>query len=387
MTGTDDSNWSVPNTEVMQAAQRFIEEDRQGVLATIVRVEGSAYRRPGAKMIIPESGDGIGHITAGCLEDEVQRIAAEVTSAGQPRLETYDLMEDDDDVWGLGVGCNGVIDVLLEPLEESYRPAVEAFDSGGRLGVLTVLPGGPAPEGARAYYDPTAGALSADEGFPEAAATALEEAAASLAEQGRAETLTVDTDAGEIRVFVDGIAAPPELVVFGSGHDLGPIVEFGARNDFRVIVVGFRGADNLDEQFPDAAETYTTTAARLRDDLPLSFGERTYAVLASHNFIDDRLALSELLDTEVPYVGLMGPHERFEEMLAEFSEEGTEFDSNQLDRVYTPIGLNLGGGEPYKIATSILAEVLAVHNDRDPGHLREREGHIHDRVGADVPTQ
>ena len=204
MTGTNDSNWSVPNTEVMQAAQRFIEEDRQGVLATIVRVEGSAYRRPGAKMIIPESGDGIGHITAGCLEDEVQRIAAEVTSAGQPRLETYDLMEDDDDVWGLGVGCNGVIDVLLEPLEESYRPAVEAFDSGGRLGVLTVLPGGPAPEGARAYYDPTAGALSADEGFPEAAATALEEAAASLAEQGRAETLTVDTDAGEIRVFVDG---------------------------------------------------------------------------------------------------------------------------------------------------------------------------------------
>ena len=88
MTGTNDSNWSVPNTEVMQAAQRFIEEDRQGVLATIVRVEGSAYRRPGAKMIIPESGDGIGHITAGCLEDEVQRIAAEVTSAGQPRLET-----------------------------------------------------------------------------------------------------------------------------------------------------------------------------------------------------------------------------------------------------------------------------------------------------------
>jgi xanthine dehydrogenase accessory factor len=371
----------------MQAARRFIEEDRRGVLATIVGVEGSAYRRPGAKMIIPESGDGIGHITAGCLEDEVQRIAAEVIEAGTPRLETYDLMEDDEDVWGLGVGCNGVIDILLEPLEESYRPAVEAFDDGGRIGVLTVLPGGPAPEGARAYYDLDTDALSADDGFSEEAAIALQDAATSLAEQGRAETLTVETDAGEVRVFVDGIAAPPELVVFGSGHDVGPIAELGARNDFRVTVVGFRGADDLDEKFPDAAETHTATAARLREDLPLSFDDRTYAVLASHNFIDDRLALSELLETEVPYVGLMGPDERFEEMLAAFRQEDTEFSHEQLDRVYTPIGLNLGGGEPYQIATSVLAEVLAVHNDREPGHLREREGHIHDRVAADVPTQ
>ncbi len=387
MTATDDTNWSVPYTEVMRAARQFIREDRRGVLATIVSVEGSAYRRPGAKMIIPESGEGIGHITAGCLEDEVQRIAAEVIEAGQPRLETYDLMEGDDDVWGLGVGCNGVIDILLEPLDDSYRPAVEAFDSGGRIGVLTVLPGGPAAEGARAYYDPDADALTADEDFPETAATQLQDAAAGLAGQGRAETFTVETDAGDVRVFVDGVAAPPELVILGSGHDVGSIAELGARNDFRVTVVGFRGATDLAQRFPDAAETHTTTPARLREDLPLSFDDRTYAVVASHNFVDDRLAMAELLETDVPYVGLMGPHERFEEILAEFRQEGTEFTREQLDRVYTPIGLNLGGGEPYQIATSILAEVLAVHNDREPVHLRERKGHIHDRVDAEVPGQ
>jgi xanthine dehydrogenase accessory factor len=387
MTATEDNNWSVPHTEVMRAARRFIEEDRRGVLATIVGVEGSAYRRPGAKMIIPEDGEGIGHITAGCLEDEVQRIAAEVIEAGQPRLETYDLMDGDDDVWGLGVGCNGVIDILLEPLDESYRPAVEAFDAGGRIGVLTVLPGGSAPEGARAYYDPETAELTADDAFPEDAAVALEDAAASLADQGRAETVTVETDAGDVRVFVDGIAAPPELVVFGTGHDVGPIAELGARNDFRVTVVGFRGAVDIEQRFPDAAETHTATAARLREDLPVEFDDRTYAVLATHNFVDDRLALAELLETDAPYVGLMGPHDRFEEMLAEFREEDVEFSADQLDRVYTPIGLNLGGGEPYQIATSIIAEVLAVHNGREPIHLREREGHIHDRVEAEVPSQ
>lgn len=384
MTATDDSNWSVPHTEVMRAAGQFIAEDRNGVLATIVGVEGSAYRRPGAKMIIPESGEGIGHITAGCLEDEVQRIAAEVIEAGQPRLETYDLMEGDDDVWGLGVGCNGVIDILLEPLEESYRPAVEAFESGGRVAVMTILPGGGAPEGSRAYYDPDADSFETTAGFPEVA-TELRGAAAKLAEGGRAETFTVSTADGDVRVFVDGITAPPELVVFGSGHDIGPIAELGARNDFRVTVVGFRGSADLQARFPDADETHTTTPGRLREELPLALDDRTYAVVASHNFVDDRLALEALLESDVAYVGLMGPHDRFEEMLAEFRGEDREFTHEQLDRVYTPIGLNLGGGEPYQIATSVLAEVLAVHNDREPGHLREREGHIHDRVEADLP--
>lgn len=384
MTATDDTNWSVPHTEVMQAAGRFIEENRRGVLATIVNVEGSAYRRPGAKMIVPEEGDGIGHITAGCLEDEVQRIADEVLADGTPRLETYDLMEDDDDVWGLGVGCNGIIDILLEPLADSYAPAVEAFDRGERVGVLTVLDGD-VPQGTRTYYDPETGSFEGDASFPEAVADGLRDAAASLAERGRADALSIEHEDTEYRVFVDGVRAPPELVVFGSGHDVRPITELASHNDFRVTVVGFRGAADLDERFPDADATRTTSPARLRDELDHSFDEETYAVVASHNFVDDRLALEELLQTDVPYVGLMGPHERFQEMLAEFREEGQEFTASELERVYTPIGLDLGGGEPYQIATSIVSEVLAVHNERDPGHLRERPGYIHERVEAETP--
>ena len=125
------SNWSVPETEVVQRIRDRLDADKTDVLATVVNVEGNAYRRPGAKMLLDEGGTGVGSITAGCLEDELVKVGREVRETGRPELVTYDLMEDDeDDVWGMGVGCNGVIEVLLEPLTETYRPAVEAFFDG-----------------------------------------------------------------------------------------------------------------------------------------------------------------------------------------------------------------------------------------------------------------
>jgi xanthine dehydrogenase accessory factor len=373
-TAETDANWSVPETEVLSRAHDLLDGERRGVLATIIAVEGSAYRRPGAKMVIPEDGEGVGHITAGCLEEEVQRLASEVLAAGEPRVERYDLMpEADDDVWGLGVGCNGVIEVLLEPLDETYRPAVEAVSGGRDVGVLTVVDGD--GEGARAYYDPEADAFDLHGGFDADLAERVRDAAATLTAQGRADSVEVDG----ITVFVDGLAAPATLVVVGTGHDVGPIAELGAQADFRVTVVGFRGAAAKADRFPAASEVVSTSPARMPE--AFDFDAETYVVVATHNFVDDRLAVESLLtDTPVPYVGLMGPRERFEEMLDAFADEGTTFTDAQLDRLYTPVGLDLGGGSPYQIALSIVAEALAVKNGRQPQHLKAREGTIHDRV-------
>ena len=376
-TDETDANWSVPETEVLARARALLDSDRRGVLATVIRVEGSAYRRPGAKMVIPEDGDGVGHITAGCLEDEVQGLAEEVLAAGEPRVERYDLMPEadaGDDVWGLGVGCNGVIDILLEPLDETYRPAVAAFDEGRDLGVLTVVDGDDAHEGARAYYDPSTQELDLGEGFDADLADRVRAVAAELTARGKSDSVTIDG----VTVFVDGLAAPSKLVVVGTGHDVGPIAELGAKADFRVTVVGFRGAAAKADRFPAASEVVSTSPARMTD--AYDFDANTYVVVSTHNFVDDRLAVEALLETDVPYVGLMGPRERFEEMLDDFAEEGTEFTDAQLDRLYTPVGLDLGGGSPYQIALSIVSEVLAVKNGRAPKHLKTRDGTIHDRV-------
>jgi len=111
---------------------------------------------------------------------------------------------------------------------------------------------------------------------------------------------------------------------------------------------------------------------------PLNFDNNTYVVIMTHNFIDDRLSLEQLISTPVNYIGLLGPQERFVEMLSEFETEGTNL-SPYTDKIYTPIGLDIGGGSPYQIATSIISEILSAHNHRPSGHLRDRQGPIHDR--------
>ncbi|MFC6718970.1 XdhC family protein [Natrialbaceae archaeon GCM10025810] len=383
--------WSVPEIELVQRIERRLDDGSDDVLATIVDVEGNAYRRPGGKSLLAADGSGIGSITPGCLEDDLATAAASVRERGRPELVTYDLMEGDDDAWGLGIGCNGIIDVLLEPLTEAYRPAVDAFADGRDVAVCTALESAGDGDGGdralsrgdRAYYHPDEDRLSTPAGEPASnwPAAEIADATGDLASRGTAGTLEIERDGATLTIFVDVLAAPDELVIFGTGNDVAPVTEFGSKTGFRVCVVGFRGAVDLEERFPHADRTLTTSPARVADDLDL--GPRTHAVVMTHNFLDDRLTVEALLDAEVPYIGLMGPHERFEQMLEAFEADGRTLDRAELESVYTPIGLDLGDGSPYGIAHSIVAEVLAVANDRTPRHLREREGHIHERVDVD----
>ncbi|WP_254533180.1 XdhC family protein [Natrinema gelatinilyticum] len=375
-----ESDWSVPEADVIDGIRDALAAERSAVLVTIVDIEGSAYRRPGAKMIIDADGDGVGNITAGCLEDEVRRLAAEVLDTGEPRVETYDLMNDEDDVWGLGVGCNGIIDVLLEPIDESFRPVVEASAAGEGIATVTILDGD-APAGARAVYRPDVG-FTDDENLPEWIHTEIEGTVTALLDQDQSATVTVETAEGTVTAFVDVMAAPPELVVLGSGPDIRPVTELANNCDFRVTVVAFRGAAADPDRFPHADEVLSTSPADLRS--AVEFNKSTYAVLMTHNFVDDRLALEELLATPVPYVGLLGPRDRFEEVRDDMATDGVDLGERDRERIYTPVGLDLGSGTPYGIAHSIVAELLAVHNDRDPKHVKEREGPIHPRIDESV---
>ena len=365
-----DTNWGMVEADVLAAIGDALDEGREAVVATVVDVEGSAYRRPGAKMLIEGDG-GAGSLTAGCLEDEVRGLASEVLDAGRPHIETYDLMGDDD-MWGLGMGCNGIITVLLEPLDASYRPAVERVTNDIDCAVVTVT-GGDRPLGERGVYDPEDGFVG---DLPEWMTERLAEPTAALLEAGRSEAVELDTEEGTVEVFVDGIEAPSKLVVIGSGPDVGPVIDLAARVGLRSTVVAFRGALSTGD-FPAADAVRTTSPPKLRE--AVDFDDDTHVVVMTHNFIDDRLALEELLETPVPYIGLMGPHERFEEMREEFATEDVELTEEDVDRVYTPIGLDLGGDSPYRIAYSIVAEVLAVESGRTPRHLAEHAGPIHER--------
>ncbi|WP_129116272.1 XdhC family protein [Halegenticoccus tardaugens] len=370
---TRSNEWSVPETELFTQIRETLDAASEAVLATVVDVEGSAYRRPGAKMLLEPDGGGAGSITAGCLEDEVRKLANDVLEAGEPRIETWDLTGDND-VWGMGVGCNGVITVLLEPLDESFRPVAAARERGENIGVVTTLDGD-LPVGTRAVYRPGSG--FDDDAFPAWFRSELTETVERFVEHGTSDTLHVKHADETVEVFIDGVRASPELVVFGSGHDVQSVVELAKLVDFRVTVVAFRGGQANSDRFPRADDV---VSASPRDVGAIrKWSNDNYAVVMTHNFVDDQLTLLELLETAVPYIGLMGPGKRFDEMLEDFDEEGITISEDDRDRIFTPIGLSLGGDTPYQIAFSIVAELLAVSNDRTPQHLSRRAGPIHER--------
>jgi xanthine dehydrogenase accessory factor len=375
---TESDPWSVSTAALYRELRRRVSAGEEAVLATIVDVEGSAYRRPGAKMLISPDGS-LGAITAGCLEGPVAEIAADVLEDGRARVETFDLMDDTE--WGLGLGCNGIIDILLEPVDGSLDAGLARLQDRESVTTITAIEStDPAVAvGDRAVLDEGGEPLSTADraGLPDDLVEGLESAVAELRRTGGSTTVDGPTADGSVTCFVDSLDPVPRLLLFGSQNDINPISQVGRDAGFEVVVASARGAQSSTDEFPYAHDVVVSHPS----DLAEHADEDTYAVVTSHNMIDDRIALETLLtETAVPYVGLMGPRERFEEIREALAEEGTTLTDAQLDRISTPVGLDIGGGEPVQIALSIVSEVLAVHNGRSGGRLKDVEGPIHDRV-------
>jgi xanthine dehydrogenase accessory factor len=375
-----DDPWSVTDRDLHDTLRSLRDADATAAVATVVGVEGSAYRRPGAKLVAPAGEDALGAITAGCLEGPVADLAADARENSAVTVETFDLMDDDE--WGLGLGCNGIIDVLVEPLDDSFDPLLAALADRDPATVLTVVDSGDddVPLGARTVVTRD-GAASGDDrpGLPSDALADLRDAAANARDSGSNAALTVERDAGDLRVFVDGVEPAPDLLLFGAQNDVHSVARFGAQAGFRVTVASPRGGRASREEFPHAHRVESTHPTDVADLVDVD--DRTYAVLLSHNLVDDRLALEALLDeTDVPYVGLMGPRKRFDDLREDANAEGRTFTQSELDRVSTPVGLDLGDGSPNGIGMSVVSEVLAVANDTDGGRLSDQSGPVHART-------
>ncbi|ESP90093.1 XdhC family protein [Candidatus Halobonum tyrrellensis] len=353
--------------------------DEGVAVATVVAVEGSGYRRPGARMVVDPEGTHRGSVTAGCLEESVRDIAARVVTDGDPRLERFDLRDDAVEGWGLGLGCNGVIDVLVEPLDASFGPALAELEATRPVTVLTAVGStDPAVDAGDRTTLTGAGRVSPGrDPLPEAVADAAERRLDGT-DADVAARLSVGTDAGEVDVFANRLVPTPTLLVFGGQADADPVASLALRAGFRVRVATARGGRADDGRFPDAVDVRSTHPAEVADavDAPAY----TYAVVMSHNFVDDRLAVAALLDTDVPYVGVMGPRERFRDLRESMDRT---LDAADRDRIAAPCGLDLGGDDPAAIGFSVVSEVVAVHNGRAGGRLTDLEGPIHDR--SEVP--
>jgi xanthine dehydrogenase accessory factor len=231
-------------------------------------------------MVIHVDGSSVGIVSGGCLETDLALHAQEVHATQRAKTVTYDTRGDDEAAWGLGLGCNGLMDVLIEPLDSQQATRV----------------------------------------------------------------------ADEIAADLENSAT--RLLVCGSGPDAYPLVRFASELDWNVTVVDHRGLEHAD-RFPGAA--VVDSLARVE------IGDRTAAVVMSHHFERDREYVRELLESQAAYIGVMGPRQRFERMNHPFDE-----------RLYAPIGLDIGGRSPDAIALSIITEIASVMNKRSGGHLRDQ---------------
>lgn len=395
--------------DVIEALRRR-EAAAGAVLATVVATRGSTFRKAGAHMLIFPDGELVGSISGGCLEGDVQQIAGEVAASRLPRLVTYDTTAEDDRVWGLGLGCNGVVEVFLEPLDgpgprapwfEAARLRIEAGEPVAVATVVEVRPTDPNGSVADALprvpqrlvvgdFEPTgdfppgplrdrvvADALAM---LRRGASGTLEYAAAGvapLASRPDATGQPAGRRSATLRVYVESIRPSPSVVIFGAGHDVIPVVEACGRLGWRVTVVDTRAHLLHPGRFPGAADFVCARPPEAFERL--RFGPDSAALVMTHNFSRDLEILSGLLRADVPYIGMLGPRQRLEQLIADLEAQGEPVRAEDLARIRAPVGLDLGAESPEEIAVSIVAELLAVRRGRRGGPLRDRQGPIHDR--------
>jgi xanthine dehydrogenase accessory factor len=339
---------------------------RRAALATVVNIVGSAYRRPGAKFLIEETGDTLGSVSGGCLEADVREVAQEVMATGKPSLRHYSTGADEDIVWGLGLGCNGLVDVFVEtategPLADRAGELRELLAGDSPVAVLTVVDGGE-NAGATLVLGPD-GTVRGSLGSADLDRLGAERAV-DLVPTRRS---SLQTLAGR-GVFVEVLPPPPHLLVCGAGDDARPLVAYAADAGFRVTVIDHRPALLAPDWFPQASRLVLARPEEAGIDLPPI--ARSLAVVKTHSLAQDREWARRLLAAGVPYVGMLGPHARTESILREIGTDGE-------GRVFGPVGLDLGADGPRQVALAIVAELLAFIAGRQPRHLNERKEAIH----------
>jgi xanthine/CO dehydrogenase XdhC/CoxF family maturation factor len=354
--------------EILSRLAELAAAGRRAALATVVRISGSAYRRPGARFLIEETGETLGGVSGGCLEADVREVARQqVLETGTPSLRHYSTGPDEDMVWGLGLGCNGLIDVFIQPATSgslaALAPTLRQLVAGDSpFALLTVVEG--EDLGAMSVVEPE-GTVHGSLGSADLDAQVAETAKRALA-SGRS---SLETVAGR-SVFVEVLPPPPHLIVCGAGEDARPLVDYAADAGFRVTLVDHRPALLDPEAFPQAAQRLL---GRPEDqDIPLPPPWRSLAVVKNHSLAIDREWVRRLLFDGLPYVGVLGPKARTDSILEEI---GT--DEADIQRIFGPVGLDLGADGPRQVAISIVAELLAFTMQREPRHLSESREPIH----------
>lgn len=366
--------------DIITAFNAAQQQGRQTALATVVQVEGSSYRRPGARMLIEDDGRLTGAISGGCLEGDALRKAMLVMSQQKPMLVTYDTMDDDDAKLGVGLGCNGIIHILIEPVNtaDAHNPLALLMAAASQRQTAVVVTlfnlqkrSGPQP-GTQLLY--SGGVLAGN--LPQAGEWPQLEADVLEALAGNASVIkTYTTPQGSTTAFIEVLPPPVKVVVVGAGNDVMPLVEMAAIIGWEVTVIDGRTNYATRQRFARAKQVLLAKPGQVLE--LVEYDAQTVFLLMTHNYNYDLALLQQLLPQQVAYIGVLGPAKKLARMLDELAEKGMVATQAQLAKVHGPAGLDVGAETPEEIALSIIAEIKAVLAGRDAAPLRHKKRPIH----------
>jgi xanthine/CO dehydrogenase XdhC/CoxF family maturation factor len=372
-------------------------------IATVVNTSGSAYRRPGARMVIRQSMAVQGAVSAGCLERDIIANCHGLKDDDRPLLLTYDGTSSDELIFGLKLGCDGIVQVLLEPVGKLQKQlatysynlhsmrqllsqllsahrrvvAVTVFDfTGHLLDQADTTDSVSGLEGIGLVMLETGTQTFELDALPSSVAELLRSEAGQVLQdaEGQSFVLQQEIDGCMLSALIEIVEPITSLVIFGSGQDVSPLLAMTAVLGWRVMVLGNAQVQRLDrEQFGALIADQGFSAV----------------VVMTHDYELDKKVLQVLFTgsgiATLPYIGVVGPRRRADKLLAELALAGVPITQNETNRLFSPIGLDLGAERPEEIALSILAEIKAVLAGHRGGLLREKQGPIHEPTRLKEP--
>ncbi|MCG6156487.1 XdhC family protein [Rubinisphaera margarita] len=374
--------------ELLRTAREALEFDEECVLCTVVRLVGSGYGRPGARLLLTQSGERVGYISGGCLEKDLCRQAWSLTERG-PRLIAYDTRSGTIHPSRFNTGCEGIVSILCQRIRSLVDPAIripallDHHDTPVKLATIyrssspyfqagdtiAVLPDSDIITDLSSVHSPVFQQVLIER----------------ILEAGQTHSVELqDQEGNAIEVFIELLTPPPHLVICGAGDDVIPVVEFARRLDWKVTVLGHRPELTTPARFERAHVRCGQIAEMLEE---MTLGPRCYPLLMTHDFACDVQLLPTLLESAAPSIGILGPKRRLARLVQELADSGRTVSPEEADRIRAPLGLDLGAITPAEIACSIVAEIIALERGRSGRPLHDSRHPIHDAAPHQSETQ
>lgn len=369
-------------SDIIRSYEQALTSGKRMALATVVHVEGSSYRRPGARMLVTDDGQLTGAISGGCLEGDALRKALLAISQQKNKLVTYDTTDENDTTLGVQLGCNGIVHILFEPIktDDAENPVellkkVSAKRQNAALVTLFSLQTRTGSQPGTCFLH-----LQSDDQVtchcaePEMYDRLLAETQVAY-QRGDSFFKAFDQS---LTGFVEYFNTPPSLIIAGAGNDTIPLTEMASVLGWDITVVDGRTGHATRQRFPKARKVLVSRAEDVLKHIIVD--ERTFVLLMTHNYNYDLALLKQLLTVDAcQYVGALGPKKKLERMYTELENEGMVITDEQKAKVYGPVGLDIGAETSEEIALSVLAEIKAVLGKRAGFSLRQKQEPIHNR--------